>query len=192
MTMEYYTIRGHKVNHDMNIDKAETLVNFYLDMGLKYIDENGCEKRAPMIVNDLYHISVKYEGMKREYIDVKEFVDQDTRNVYYKKLFQILNKNFYHKPLLINNVAKYLRYYPNRIYRIKDKMHLISISYPAHIRDRIMEQALEEDFGISSKIPWKQKRNWKSTISELPDNIIYDTWQFQEQMEEEEFYQCAD
>lgn len=70
MTTE--TIRGHKVEYDIASEKARKAIEFYLDFGMMCTDKNGKEKHAIMTINNTLRIRFKYEGMKREYIEIKE------------------------------------------------------------------------------------------------------------------------
>ena len=64
-------IRGYKVEYDIDPEKARKAVEFYLDFGMMCTDKNGNEKHAIMTINNI-RIRFKYEGMKREYIEIKE------------------------------------------------------------------------------------------------------------------------
>ena len=50
---------------------ARKAVEFYFDFGMMCTDKNGNEKHAIITINDI-RIRFKYEGMKREYIEIKE------------------------------------------------------------------------------------------------------------------------
>ena len=65
-------IRGYKVEYDIDPEKARKAVEFYLDFGMMCTDKNGNEKHAIMTINNYLRIRFKYEGMKREYIEIKE------------------------------------------------------------------------------------------------------------------------
>ena len=65
-------IRGYKVEHDIDPEKARKAVEFYLDFGMMCTDKNGNEKHAIMTINNYLRIRFKYEGMKREYIEIKD------------------------------------------------------------------------------------------------------------------------
>lgn len=60
-------IRGYKVEHSIDTKKARTLVEIFLDSDVRCTDG----KHAIMTINDI-RIRFKYEGMKREYIEIKE------------------------------------------------------------------------------------------------------------------------
>lgn len=66
------TIRGYKVVHDIDPEKARKAIEFYLDFGMMCSDKNGNQKHAIMTINKTLRIRFKYEGMKREYIEIKE------------------------------------------------------------------------------------------------------------------------
>ena len=59
-------IRGYKVEYDIDLEKARTLVEFFLDSDVRCTDG----RHAIVTINDI-RIRFKYEGMKREYIEVK-------------------------------------------------------------------------------------------------------------------------
>jgi hypothetical protein len=61
------TIRGYKVEHDIDPEKARTLVDIFLDSDVRCTDG----RNAIMTINNI-RIRFKYEGMKREYIEIKE------------------------------------------------------------------------------------------------------------------------
>ena len=61
------TIRGYKVEHDIDPDKARTLVEFFLDSDVRCTDG-----RHAILTIKNSRIRFKYEGMKREYIEIKE------------------------------------------------------------------------------------------------------------------------
>lgn len=65
-------IRGYKVEYDIDPEKARKAVEFYLDFGMMCTDKNGNEKHAIMTINNYLRIRFKYEGMKREYIEIKD------------------------------------------------------------------------------------------------------------------------
>lgn len=65
------TIRGYKVVHDIDPEKARKAIEFYLDFGMMCSDKNGNQKHAILTINNI-RIRFKYEGMKREYIEIKE------------------------------------------------------------------------------------------------------------------------
>lgn len=65
-------IRGYKVEYDIDPEKARKTVEFYLDFGMMCTDKNGNEKHAIMTINNYLRIRFKYEGMKREYIEIKD------------------------------------------------------------------------------------------------------------------------
>lgn len=60
-------IRGYKVEYDIDSDRARKLVEFFLDFDMRCTDG----KYAIMTINNI-RIRFKYEGMKREYIEIKE------------------------------------------------------------------------------------------------------------------------
>ena len=60
-------IRGYKVEHDIDPEKARKAVEFFLDFDMRCTDG----KHAIMTINNI-RIRFKYEGMKREYIEIKE------------------------------------------------------------------------------------------------------------------------
>lgn len=70
--MSTETIRGFRVEHEINSEQARKLVDFFLDFGMMCTDRNGKEKHAIMTINNTLRIRFKYEGMKREYIEIKE------------------------------------------------------------------------------------------------------------------------
>ena len=59
-------IRGYKVEYDIDSDRARKLVEFFLDFDMRCTDG----KHAIMTINNI-RIRFKYEGMKREYIEIK-------------------------------------------------------------------------------------------------------------------------
>ena len=61
-------IRGYKVEYDIDSDRARKLVEFFLDFDMRCTDG----KHAIMTINNYLRIRFKYEGMKREYIEIKE------------------------------------------------------------------------------------------------------------------------
>ena len=65
-------IRGYKVEYDIDPEKARKAVEVYLDFGMMWTDKNGNEKHAIMTINNYLRIRFKYEGMKREYIEIKD------------------------------------------------------------------------------------------------------------------------
>ena len=65
--MEYHTIRGYKVVHDIEPDRARKLVDWFLDCDVRCTDG----KHAIIKINDI-RIRFKYEGTKREHIEIKE------------------------------------------------------------------------------------------------------------------------
>ena len=65
-------IRGYKVEYDIDPEKARKAVEFYLDFGMMCSDKDGNQKHAIMTINKTLRIRFKYEGMKREYIEIKE------------------------------------------------------------------------------------------------------------------------
>ena len=65
------TIRGYKVEYDIDPEKARKAIEFYLDFGMMCSDKDGNQKHAIMTINNI-RIRFKYEGMKREYIEIKE------------------------------------------------------------------------------------------------------------------------
>ena len=67
MTMETELIRGYKVVHDMDPERARKLVEWFLDCDVRCTDG----KHAIVKINDI-RIRFKYEGMKREHIEIKE------------------------------------------------------------------------------------------------------------------------
>ena len=67
MIMEYELIRGYKVVHDMDLERAKKLVEWFLDCDVRCTDD----KHAIVKINDI-RIRFKYEGMKREHIEIKE------------------------------------------------------------------------------------------------------------------------
>ena len=67
-------IKGYKVEHDIDPDKAKGLVETFLDFDVRCTDG----KHAILTVNNI-RIRFKYEGMKREYIEIKE-LKKKTRN----------------------------------------------------------------------------------------------------------------
>lgn len=66
MNMKNELIRGYKVDYDIDPEKARKLVEFFLDFDMRCTDG----KHAIMKINDI-RIRFKYEGMKREYIEIK-------------------------------------------------------------------------------------------------------------------------
>ena len=64
--METELIRGYKVVHDMDSEIAKKLVEWFLDCDVRCTDG----KHAIVKINDI-RIRFKYEGMKREYIEIK-------------------------------------------------------------------------------------------------------------------------
>jgi len=65
-------IKGYKVEHSIDSEKARKAIEFYLDFGMMCTDKNGNGKHAIMTINNYLRIRFKYEGMKREYIETKE------------------------------------------------------------------------------------------------------------------------
>ena len=65
------TIRGYKVEHDIDPEKARKAIEFYLDFGMMCTDKDGNQKHAILTINNI-RIRFKYEGMKREFIEIKE------------------------------------------------------------------------------------------------------------------------
>ena len=65
-------IKGYKVEHDIDPEKARKAIEFYLDLSMMCTDKNGNRKHAIMTINKTLRIRFKYEGMKREYIEIKE------------------------------------------------------------------------------------------------------------------------
>lgn len=65
--METETIRGYKVEYDIDLELAKKAVEFFLDFDMRCTDG----KHAIMTINNI-RIRFKYEGMKREYIEIKE------------------------------------------------------------------------------------------------------------------------
>lgn len=65
-------IRGYKVEYDIDPEVARKAIGFYLDFGMMCTDKNGNQKHAIMTINKTLRIRFKYEGMKREYIEIKE------------------------------------------------------------------------------------------------------------------------
>ena len=61
------TIRGYKVEYGIDPEKTRTLLEFFLDSDVRCTDG----KHAIMTINNI-RIRFKYEGMKREYIEIKE------------------------------------------------------------------------------------------------------------------------
>lgn len=59
-------IRGYKVEYDIDPEKARKAVEFFLDFDMRCTDG----KHAIMTINNI-RIRFKYEGMKREYIEIK-------------------------------------------------------------------------------------------------------------------------
>ena len=68
------TIRGYKVEHDIDPEKARTLVGIFLDYDVRWTDG----RQAIMTINNIRN-RFKYEGIKREYIEIKE-LKKKTRN----------------------------------------------------------------------------------------------------------------
>lgn len=71
--MENLNIRGYKVVHSMDPEKARKLIEFYLNFDMRCVDG----KHAIMKINNI-SIRFKYEGMKREYIEIKELKKNNT------------------------------------------------------------------------------------------------------------------
>ena len=61
------TIRGYKVEYDIDPEVARKAVEFFLDSDVRCTDG----KHAIMTINGI-RIRFQYEGMKREYIEIKE------------------------------------------------------------------------------------------------------------------------
>lgn len=59
-------LRGYKVEYDIDPEKARKAVEFFLDSDVRCTDG----KHAIMTINGI-RIRFKYEGMKREYIEIK-------------------------------------------------------------------------------------------------------------------------
>ena len=64
-------IKGYKVEHSIDSEKARKAIEFYLDFGMMCTDKDGNQKHAILTINNI-RIRFKYEGMKREYIEIKE------------------------------------------------------------------------------------------------------------------------
>ncbi|MBO5019888.1 MAG: hypothetical protein J6D52_04405 [Clostridia bacterium] len=60
-------IRGYRVKHDIDTNKAKLLVEQYLDMGVLCADGT----HAILTLDKTLRIRFKYEGSKREYIEIK-------------------------------------------------------------------------------------------------------------------------
>lgn len=60
-------IRGYKVQHEIDPVKVKGLVETFLDFDVRCTDG----KHAIMTINNI-RIRFKYEGMKREFIEIKE------------------------------------------------------------------------------------------------------------------------
>ena len=65
--MEQETIRGYKVEHEIDPQQARKLVEFFLDFDMRCTDGS----HAIMKINDT-RIRFKYEGTKRECIEIKK------------------------------------------------------------------------------------------------------------------------
>lgn len=65
--MKQETIRGYRVEHEIDPQQARKLVEFFLDFDMRCTDGS----HAIMKINDT-RIRFKYEGMKRGYIEIKE------------------------------------------------------------------------------------------------------------------------
>ncbi|MBO5016661.1 MAG: hypothetical protein J6C92_12800 [Bacteroidaceae bacterium] len=63
---------GTEIIEGYNSEKARNAIEFYLDFGMMCTVKNGNEKHAIMTINNYLRIRFKYEGMKREYIEIKE------------------------------------------------------------------------------------------------------------------------
>ena len=61
------TIRGYKVEYGIDPEKAKALVETFLDFDIRCTDG----RHAILTINNI-RIRFKYEGMKREYIEIKE------------------------------------------------------------------------------------------------------------------------
>ena len=70
--MEIDLIRGYKVEYDIEPERARKLIEFFLDFDMRCIDG----KHAIMKINDI-RIRFKYEGTKREYIEIKELIKKN-------------------------------------------------------------------------------------------------------------------
>ena len=77
-------IRGYKVEYDIDPEKARKAVEFYLDFGMMCTDKNGNEKHAIMTINNYLRIRFKYEGMKREFNEIKELKKKQKKLIYIK------------------------------------------------------------------------------------------------------------
>ena len=62
------TIRGYKVEYDIDPEKARTLVEFVLNSDVRCTDG----RHAIMTINKTLRIRFKYEETKREYIEIKQ------------------------------------------------------------------------------------------------------------------------
>ena len=60
-------VREYRVEHDIDPEKARALVEFFLDSDVRCTDG----KHAIITINNI-RIRFKYEGMKREYIEIKQ------------------------------------------------------------------------------------------------------------------------
>lgn len=65
--MVYSIIREYRVEHEIDPEQARKLVEFFLDSDVRCTDG----KHAIMKINDV-RIRFKYEGQKREYIEIRE------------------------------------------------------------------------------------------------------------------------
>lgn len=70
--MEGLNIRGYRVEHHIDPELARKLVDFFLEFSMMCTDKNGKQKHAILTVSNVLRIRIKYEGMKREYIEIKE------------------------------------------------------------------------------------------------------------------------
>lgn len=60
-------IKGYKVEYDIDPEQARKAVEFFLDFDMRCTDG----KHAIATIGNV-RIRFKYEGMKREYIEIKE------------------------------------------------------------------------------------------------------------------------
>lgn len=68
------TIRGYKVEYDIDPVRVRKLIEFFLDFDMRCTDG----KHAIMKINDI-RIRFKYEGMKREYIEIMELKKKSSK-----------------------------------------------------------------------------------------------------------------
>lgn len=78
--METMTVRGYKVEYDIDPERARKAVEFFLDFDMRCTDG----KRAIATISNV-RIRFMYEGTAREYIEVKNLNNNPKENTNLKK-----------------------------------------------------------------------------------------------------------